>query len=282
VEEQEGRQAVRPPVPSYGGKARLASWLASLLPPHATYVEVFGGSAALLFAKDPAPVEVYNDIDSNIVNLYRVLRDPEGSRRLLQALHLTPFSREEFEACRRGLADPGADDVERARRFFVVLRQSVSAYGMRWRYSVCDGRVKNDARAFRNAVDDLWLAHLRLRDVYIENADFREVLRRYDGPRTLFYLDPPYDGTVSDQPYASMADGDREEMVEMLLGLEGMAVLSGYPSPAYRRLECAGWRRLEVPVRTTARVNRNGRRSRRTEAVWLNYRFFKRSPVTNK
>jgi hypothetical protein len=61
-----------------------------------------------------------------------------------------------------------------------------------------------------------------------------------------------------------------------------MAVLSGYPSPAYRRLECAGWRRLEVPVRTTARVNRNGRRSRRTEAVWLNYRFFKRSPVTNK
>src|SRR6266536_6264527 len=113
---------MRPPTQYFGSKGRLAGWIASLLPPGRTYVEPFGGSAAVLFAKPPSPTEVLGDADGDLVCFFRVLRDrgPE----LARALRLTPYARAELRAATLG--DPGLDELERARRVFVRLNATVS------------------------------------------------------------------------------------------------------------------------------------------------------------
>jgi len=117
--------ALRPPFPYYGAKGRLASQIVDLLPRHRVYVEPFAGSAAVLFAKPAAPVEVVNDLDRNVVTFFRVLRDTPDE--LIRALRFTPYARDEFAAA--DLAEDGITDLERARRFFVERRRATTLPG---------------------------------------------------------------------------------------------------------------------------------------------------------
>jgi DNA adenine methylase len=232
---------------------------------------VFGGAAHLLFLKSPSLVEVYNDINGDIVNFFRVLRDPEKSKRLQELLYLTPYSREEWRFCRDHLNDAGIDDVERARRFFVKIRQSFSGKGETWRYDVSGRRGRI---TFYHVIDRFPEFHERIRNVQIENDDFEKVIRRYDTPDTFFFCDPPYIGNKTKSEFLEMPVEDHERLVKVLLGIEGKAMLCGYENEIYKALEKRGWKKIGFTVITTMSNSRQtgGKRKRRKEYVWINYK----------
>lgn len=260
---------VSSPVSRFGGKARLAARIVSLFPPHKTYCEPFGGSAAVLLAKAPAAVETYNDLDGDLVHLFRVIRDPRKFRALKNALENTPYAREEFALAHEWSREP----VERARRFMIRCRQSHAGLGNNWSYCTTDARggVSSAVQRWRSALAGLDAVRDRMARVQIECIDFRDCLARYDAVGALFYLDPPYiadtrTGTGERCGYLhELTDNDHRDLVAALRGLKGMAVLSGYDHPIYAPLDADGWQRAEfdVPAYTSAA------RSRRTERLWL-------------
>ena len=246
--------------------------LLALIPPHRIYVEVFGGAAHLLFAKPQSEIEVYNDIDENVVNFFRVLRDPEKSRRLQELLRFTPYSRKEFYFCRDNLNETGIDDVERARRFFVINRQSFNAdpFQTGWAWDTSRHRAKTVA----SIVDRLHVFAERLRTVQIECDDFEKIIRRYDSPDTFFYCDPPYIlTTLRRNPPYSMSEDDHRRLVRVLLTIRGKALLSGYDHEIYRPLERAGWHKKRVRrMLSAANPHHTGPRRRyQYEYLWFNY-----------
>lgn len=179
----------------YGGKYSHLDWLLPLLPKTQHYCEPFGGSAAVLVNREPAPVETYNDIDGELANFFRVLRDDKEA--LLEAIGLTPFSREEFE---QAIQPPPApiSDLERARRFFVRARQvrtglAQTASSGRWAHCLLTSRAGMAGAVSRwlGSVEGLAEIAQRLLRVQIEHAPAIEVIQRYDSADTLFYCDPP-------------------------------------------------------------------------------------------
>ena len=173
-----------------GSKGNLAERIIEIFPPHQTYVEVFGGSAAVLLTKKPSPIEIYNDLNSDIVNFMLQVRNNLPA--LQWYLSFTPYSRELYERWlkewRQGKKP--ADDMERAARWFFLQCSSVNGkFGSSWWCS----KVRNRAQGYCTLVDRLMEVARRMRGVQIEQRDFREVIPTYDSEETLFYLDPPYD-----------------------------------------------------------------------------------------
>lgn len=263
-------RAIKAPTPWYGGKQYLVNDLAALLPPHQIYVEVFGGAAALLFGKPPSPVETYNDLDSGLVNFFRVLRDAKRAKQLRAQLDLTPYAREEWaECCVTWLDAP--DEVEMARRWYLAVQGSFGKHlgpaGTGWSYSKTPGRDK--AHSFRAAVDEFPRFTRRLRHVQIDHDSFERVIRRYAGPDTLLYCDPPYlpeTRTRADRYRHELSRDDHRRLLDMLINAAGMVLLSGYRSELYD-LALAGWQRVDIAAHVCAA---NGARPKRTECVWLN------------
>jgi len=269
-----------------GSKARLASRIVSLFPPPESYnvfVDVFGGAANVTLAVPDRPdlLKVLNDVDKELVNFFRVMRDPTLRERLADMLTWTPYSRQEYA---EAITFKPADPVERAWRFFVLAEQGYSGLSYahatpgRWGYTVT--AKKHAPRAWVNSVEALQEFGQRLRDVQIENLDYRELIARYDGPDVLIYADPPYlIRHCPDKIYTNeMQDVEtHRELAEVLNGIKGMVVLSGYPSEEYREwYDRRGWERHEFDVvcSTSCRGSRVGLKGlgkpRRTECVWLN------------
>lgn len=271
---------LRSPLRYYGGKYHMIKHLLPLIPPHRTYVEVFGGGAQLLFAKAPSPVEVYNDIDGRLVNFFRVLQDPEKAMKMLYILANTPYGRSVYKKARETV-DEG-DEVERAAKFFIAIRQSFGGIinTGAWGYAVTESgnKIARTVTSYLSAIDLLPLLHYRFRRVQIENDDFRKIIPRYDTAETFFYLDPPYVKSTLRRmpPFASMSDQDHEELVELLLNIKGKALLSGYPNQIYKKLERAGWKYKNVErqlAATNPRKNYGGKRIFQKERLWWNYRI---------
>lgn len=262
------------PLAYYGSKHRLAKRLVALMPPHRCYVEVFGGGASLLFAKRPSKVEVYNDVDEEVVNFFDVLRGPLRAK-LIEQLELTPHARSEHARCKRSYGCT-TDPVERARRFFVLVRQSYSGiFGNAYSTS----KVKAVAATFARKVEGLEEVIERLRPVQIEGRDFRRIIPKFDDEETCFYCDPPYvHSTRSSRPAGrrlrqyrhEMTDGDHAELLGLLRSAKGKVMLSGYDSPLYRRM-LSGWRRWTKTVQCVSATTNNNPRVRRTEVVWMNF-----------
>lgn len=274
--------------PYIGGKAYTAAWIASLLPPpgaYQTFVDLFGGAANVLLAVMRVSggadvVWVYNDIDGELVNFFRVLRDPELGPRLIEAVRLTPYSRREYRECLLG--PPPEDPVERARRFYVAAAQSHAgkppgaATPGAWAYSVQERKREARARRWASAPERLRRFALALRGVQVECLDFRDAIRRYDTPHTLFYADPPYHpATRCPRMYRhEMTREDHRELAELLSGIRGMAAVSGYRCPDYDAWY-AGWERRDAPaVCYSSGVGAVGKlkglpRPRRVESLWL-------------
>lgn len=259
--------------------------LLPLIPPHKIYVEVFGGGASLLFAKEPSPVEVYNDLDSGLVNFFRVLRDPEKFARFYHLVAFTPYSREEFDFC-RATWQKCEDEVERAYRWFVVARMSFSGtFARSWSFGVTYSHrgMAGTVSRWLSALEMLPAIHERLMRVQIENQDFRTLIPAYDTPETCFYMDPVYvpdtRGETDTYPCEMTLD-DHRELVDLLLKVKGMVILSGYRHEVYAPLEDAGWRRLDFPTgcHAVGRTRALGvlgegaalRMAPRVESVWLN------------
>lgn len=271
----------RSPIQWFGGKYTLAPRLLTLMPPHQTYVEAFGGGASLLLAKEQSPVEVYNDLDSDLVNFFRVLRDPQLFPDFYNRAWLTPYSREEHRFCLEHLNDD-SNPAERARRFFVLARWSFSGLiGSTFAFSIAGSRngIAEKASAFRGVLCALPLICERLAGVAVECRDWRGILDLYDRPETFFYLDPPYvPETRRGGSYrCELSTKDHEDLVGALQAIKGKVMLSGYPSSLYDSL---GWRRLdwEVTCAAAGRTRASGilgpggaAKQKRTECVWMNY-----------
>lgn len=266
------------PLKWYGGKHYLAARLVALMPPHTTYVEPFAGGLSVLFAKDPEGVsEVVNDLNGDLVNFYRVLRDPQRFWAFFKATTLTLFSRQEWDDARAALRRGDLPPVERAWAFFVCCRQSFAgrmdgfAPSPRTRTR---GGMNEQASAWLGVIDGLPAVHERLRRVYVENAPAVEVIRRHDSPSTLFYLDPPYmhETRTGGPVYAhEMSDESHRELLAALATVQGRFILSGYRSRVYdEAAERHGWARHEFDIANHAAGAGRGKR-RMTECVWCNF-----------
>lgn len=275
----------------YGGKGNMLGKLLPLIPWSRIYVEPFGGAASVLMNLKPRPVEVYNDLDGEIVNLARVMQDPRTHRRLRYTLEHTLYSRAEFmralEVRRSGCDDP----VLRAWATFVACNQGFSGRAESqgdWGCAFVSVRgMAVTVSTWNRRVEALAAQHRRLRRVQIDSVDGLECIRYWDSPDTLFYCDPPYvpgsRAAGSRSVYAhEMTDEQHAELVRLLLEVEGGVVLSGYPSEVYAPLDAAGWERhkFETACHAAGRVRgsklrgRDGAREHvpRTEAVWRNER----------
>lgn len=264
--------ADRPVLRYHGGKFRLAEWVISHFPPHECYVEPYSGAASVLMQKPRAAAECINDLDDKIVSVFRVLRDPVSAAALRRRLELTPFSRTEFDAA---YTAPDADPVENAARLITISFMGQGSQGTTRNYRTgfrCALRNRDNKalpshewasypEAIANFVE-------RLQGVAIENTNALKVIRRLDSPDTLIYADPPYVTATRGRSYSTcayrheMTDADHEELAQTLHEVEGMVVLSGYPSPLYERLY-SGWQQSQCDATAD-------RGKAATEVVWMN------------
>jgi DNA adenine methylase len=256
----------------YGGKFSHLEWLLPLLPKANHYCEPFGGSAAVLINREPSPVETYNDVDGEVVNFFRVLR--EQKEVLVEAIGLTPFSREEFE---RAIAEPTSElsDLERARRFYIRARQvrtglAQTASSGRWAHCRLTSRAGMAGAVSRwlGAVEHLPDIAQRLLRVQIENAPAIEVIQRYDSEDAFFYCDPPYphDSRGDSNAYAYEMDDDaHRELARVLKSVKGKVALSSYRSSLMDDL-FQGWLCIEAPRKLCHSV-----KDFRKEVLWVNY-----------
>lgn len=255
-------------LPYMGGKHYMLKTLLPLIPPHKQYVEVFGGGASLLFAKGPSALEVYNDLNSDVYNFFRVAR--EHTEELQAKLILTPYSREEYYFCARNLGCE--DDIERARRFFVAICQAFGA-GFNRIWSHVKKRSSPRYNTFANKVDRLLEAVERLRHVQIENLDFEKCLKTYDLPDTFFYCDPPYMNTLADKHYIQMMSlEDQERFLKEVTNLEGQVIISGFQSDLYDHYLSA-WGVIKVERRCSINNNNSKRVKNQEEMIWLSPNF---------
>lgn len=226
-----------------GGKGRQLKDLLPLIPLGKTYIEPFGGGASVLLNKQPSEVEVYNDLDSALVNLFEVVRDDETFDALAERLRWTPYSREEFANAVEGHAS-GEDRVVRAALFYTMLNQSISGKRLAVKSDWSRSRNQNLGDRWHMRQQKLGPIHARLRGIQIESRDALDVLQEWDGPDSVFYCDPPYIlDTRKKQKYYAVEPGDdyHHQLVDVLLEVEGMVILSGYEHPIYDRLREAGW-----------------------------------------
>ncbi len=259
---------VSPPVTWFGSKSKLVKQITQHFPKHQTFVDVFGGSGAILLGKPPSKVEVYNDLNAKMAALFRVLSDPVKSAELERRLHYTPYSRDEFENCRVSV-DGTQEEIEIARQMIVIQRQSHGGLGKQWSYCVDAPAAGYSAsvRKFHAGIERLSEITRRIRKVQVENLRWEDVLSRYDRKKTLFYLDPPYipDTRVSGTYEYEMSLTDHAALTERLLQVQGFAVLSGYTHPVYQPLEQAGWKRIDIDVIASTSKHR----AKRIESLWL-------------
>lgn len=256
----------------YGGKFNHLDWLLPLLPDAHHYCEPFAGSGAVLINREPSLVETYNDVDGEVVNFFRVLR--EQSAELQHAIALTPFSREEFHLAVLGSLQ-GISDLERARRFYVRARQTRTGLAQtatlgRW------ANCKGTSRAGMSGVVSRWLGGIealpeiaaRLLRVQIENRPAIDLIRVYDSNDTLFYCDPPYlhDTRGDSRAYGyEMTEGAHINLATVLNRCKGKVAVSGYRNSLMDRLY-RNWRRFDAPSKQCHSVKQS-----RQECVWMNY-----------
>lgn len=247
----------RPALRYFGGKWKIAPKIIKWFPPHKIYVELFGGAASVLLRKERSKVEVYNDIDSEAVNFFQIMRDCAGD--LLFRLYYTPYSREEYYRC---LDYDGDDPVEQARAFFVRSWQgyipvSTLSDAIGWRRSITINPNPLLAHHLVDVAD-------RLNDVYIENQDFRVVIDSYDTSQTLFYADPTY--FKARRRYTHwMSRQDHIDLAHVLAGIEGYAILSATDSGLYRDLY-VDW--IWEPLKVLGM-----HKHKKTEYLIMNYEF---------
>lgn len=258
----------------------MADMIADMLPRHECYVEVFGGSGAVLFTKTPSKVEVYNDLDSAVINFFRCLQSWATGPELMRKLALTPFSREECYWAFDHIDDEMLEPSERARAFYILAHQSFSA---KMNKSKSWGGVTthvNEARAWMAGVDGLDKFVARLQSVMIEHYSWDKVLDIYDGPDTCFYCDPPYmPETRNGSEYRyDMVTQDHIQLLNTIRECRGMVLLSGYESDLYTEL-IPDWHKVELSTSATmaAKTRATGikgpgaskDRSPRKEVLWI-------------
>ncbi|MCG7932955.1 MAG: DNA adenine methylase [Candidatus Thiodiazotropha lotti] len=262
---------IQHPVMRYhGGKYRLAPWIMSFFPDHYTYVEPFGGAAGVLLQKPRSMSEVYNDLDGDVVNVFRVLQDRDLADDLRRRLVVTPYARAEFDIS----YESTDDQVEQARRTLIRAHQGFGSAGATKHKT---GFRIDSAREYGTAAH-LWAKYPnqiasfveRMQSVVIENKPAIEVIDNHDRTNTLYFVDPPYMHSTRRMRAGGyynheMTDDDHVQLLDVLNQVSGMVVLSGYDSEIYNDM-LSSWTRHT----TSARISAGRGTAIRTEVVWLN------------
>ena len=269
---------VKPPFGYYGAKLRIAKKIINMLPPHNAWVEGFCGSAALTLAKPPAPIEVINDADGEVVNVFKQLRDNHVE--LCRVVALTPYSRRELELSRQKQTQ--ISELERARRFLVGTMMTINAINgpshAGFSYSQSYTRGGREARVNRwyNLPERLEKIVERLRGVRIENRNVLDLIKVFsDRPATLFYLDPPY---FIKRGHGYVVDANNlefhEEFLDICKKARCMILISGYENDLYEKMLTpkSGWRKQTIETHTR---DTTGRDFVRMEVLWMNNSFIK-------
>lgn len=259
----------------YGGKFKHLDFLLPLFPSDAIhFVDVFGGSASVLLnLPKKYPIQTYNDLDGNVVNFFRVLR--ENTTELIYQLKYTPHSREEYmAACEATLGD-SMDPIERARLFWVRITQSIRPIVRdekkhpTWKISHTESYGSHTSR-INNKFDGLYDIAERLMDVSIENLPAIELIQEYDRDGVLFYCDPPYVHKSRNSKHVypfEMTDDDHVELHSVLSSCRGRVVLSGYQNELYQELyqdwDCIKDKPKKIPSSIGNSVGQ--------ECAWLNF-----------
>lgn len=264
---QEATQHKLAPLSYPGGKGRMASKIVPLLPPHTVYVEPFCGAASVFWRKG-LPVttnshnyrEVLNDIDGNIVNFFKVLRD--SPEELIRRLVFTPYARSSHASARERI---GADvcDVQKAVDYFVLSQQSFGrvyngAFGV-------SKKSRNESHVWCNKVDRLYQYVERLRRTVIESTCALECISRWDSPQTLFYVDPPYPGTVQKYNLPTYTQDDFAALVDILSKCKGSVVLSCMSNNAVPD----SWESVDIAASRSIKKQVGTKRKQEVEKVWI-------------
>lgn len=253
-----------------GTKWSIADKIVELMPKHSIYLEPFLGSGAVFFTKIPCNTEILNDLDGEIVNLFKCIRD--NPEELARAVQFTPYSREEY----KGSYNRSGTDIERARQFLIrsnMARAGMQYYSSSWRHAgpvlgaTCKQRVTGD---WNRIPDRILEATSRLKDAEIENTDALELIKKYNRSDCLIYVDPPYLLSTRRQRYYNVEMTDEEEhekLIEVLKKHSGPVLLSGYDSDLYNEL-LRGWDRKEISSQAE-------QGKARTEVIWTNFEIDK-------
>lgn len=261
----------RPVLRYHGGKWLLSKWIISHFPTHRVYVEPYGGAGSVLIQKPRTYAEIYNDLNGEIVNLFRILRNRRAALELKNLLWLTPFARDEFKQSYEKASDP----IESARRLVVrafmgfgsAAHNSKHATGFR---ASSDRSGTTPAKDWMNYPEAMDFLIERMRGVCVENVPATDLIRQRDGEDYLFYVDPPYvHATRQHRQHGNygdfeMSDKEHIKLSQVLHQVKGMVVLSGYESALYRELY-GHW--PQVIKETYGNSNRGA--EPRTEVLWI-------------
>ena len=263
----------RPVVRYHGGKWKLAPWIISHFPPHRIYVEPFGGAGSVLLQKPRSYAEIYNDLEGEIVNVFRVLRNRTTARELERLLRLTPFARDEFIATYGREDALRVDRVERARRFIARAYMGFGSASSNPKHltgfrASSHRSGTTPAHDWAHFPDAITAITARLHSVCVENRPALRLIASHDSPQTLFYLDPPYllgtrQRSKREVYKHELTDRQHRNLGHALRSVRGMVVISGYASEVYDRELFADWLRVEKAW------NADGARPR-VEALWIN------------
>lgn len=266
---------MKPAFGYYGAKVRIASQIINSLPLHNAWVEAFCGSAALTLAKKPAPIEVINDLDDQIINLFEQLRN--NSESLIRAITLTPYARKEYFEAKQ--IDGSINPLEKARRFLIstmlTVNGAVGETGAGFSFSQSYSRNSREARVNRwyNLPERLELVVDRLKSVRIENRDARELLSMFlNKPATLFYMDPPYLMKRSHKYKHDIDESFHIELLKLSNDAKCMMLISSYDNDLYNEMLSPknGWEKTSIDTNT---ADTSGKKYKRKEVLWKNHHF---------
>lgn len=276
---------IKAPFGYYGAKQRIAQRIINSFPPHNAWVEGFCGSAAITLAKPIVPIEVINDMDDQIVNLFDQLRNNPAE--LCKAIELTPYARAEFQQSRVNSKEV-IEPLEKARRFLVATMMTVNGtYGgtaSGFSFSQSYARENKEARVNRwyNLPKRLEDVVDRLRRVRVENRDARELMEMFiDRPATLVYLDPPYFVKRGHKYFIDANDQEfHTELLSICKKAKCMILISGYDNDLYNGLldPNDGWTKVTIATQTR---DTTGKDYSRSEVLWKN-KYFTRAKETGK
>lgn len=249
-------------IPYFGGKSRLARTIIDKFPHHTCYVEVFAGGAHVLFRKDPSPVEVLNDLDKDLITLYRVIKHhPEE---LYRQFKFVLVSREEFK--RQGEENPETlTDVQRAARYLYLQKTAFGGKGIGRTFGTSTTHAPRlNILNLQTTLEEAWQ---RLSGVIIECLDYQQLITRYDRPHTLFFLDPPYWGIKGYKHNFETQDFDA--LASALANIEGRFLMTINDHPEVRRI-FSPFKIEEVQLKYSCSTSTKSRGQTRTELLISN------------
>lgn len=270
-------KGVKSPINWYGGKYYMKNTIIDLFPKHKYYIEGFGGAAHILLHKQSSVIDVYNDIHEGLYLFFKLLRDNETRERLLFAIQMTPYSRQEFYISRDEWENQ-VDEIEKARMFYIKTMQSFSGVGQSWSYSKNKSRrgMSQAVSKFLGNTDENMINVIeKLRTIQVENLDIIDLINKYDNPDSLFYLDPPYiaETRVSEKVYDNeMSNKKHQELIDKIIDISGKCIISGYDNPLYNKLTDCGWNKLNIGEYKNRCGDKESKKTKtKDEFVWVNY-----------